>query len=306
VERILRNIEKLLASNDHAVVPGLGGFVVQHRPAQITGKHIIPPHATISFNPLISHNDGMLAVAISRENGISYREAAGLVDKETKAFLSKLKTRRKLGFGRLGTFLLENETHLIFTPGSDLSFLPANFGLQALLLPTKAIRSKDIVFTIPAKKLMKYAAIFITFVALLFSSDLNDSTHVAQADFSNLNRVDLPEVVITPAISTLNQVELETALQQEEELKTETASVTLSRNTYKVIVAAFETAEKASLLCNKLMHEDYPDAEIVVTSNNTRVSIRSFNDLITAVNYMEQIRRQDTRFADAWVMKSEY
>ncbi|MDD2284302.1 MAG: SPOR domain-containing protein [Paludibacter sp.] len=294
MENIFRNIEKLLANNDHAVVPGLGGFVVQHQPAQISGKYMLPPRATISFNPLISHNDGMLAVEISRENGISYREAAGIAEKETKEFLSKLKTHRKLVFGRLGSFLLENDTHLIFTPATDLSFLPANFGLQELLLPQKATPYRDIVLTIPAKKLMKYAAIFITFVALLFSSHLNESTDiVTKADFSQLNRIDLPEITITPSINTPHQTKRIT-----DEVRTNT-------NSYKVIVAAFDSEEKARLLCNKLMEEDYPKSEIIVTNNNTRVAIRSFSNIVSAVNYMEQIRRQDNRFTDAWVMKSE-
>ena len=56
---------------------------------------------------------------------------------------------------------------------------------------------------------------------------------------------------------------------------------------------------------DKLMEEDYPESEIIVTSKNTRVAIRSFSNLISAVNYMEQIRNEDPRFADAWVMKSE-
>ena len=293
MDKIFRNIEKLLANNDHAVVPGLGGFVVQHQPAQISGKHIIPPHATISFNPLIHQNDGMLSIEISRENSISYREAATITEKETREFLSKLKKQRKLAFGRIGTFVLENDSRLLFTPANDLTFLPANFGFQKLSLPTKSTISKDIVFTITAKKLMKYAAIFVTFVALLFSSQLNESTNIIRADFSQLNRVDLPEITIIPAIE-----------RNDTETTTENTNFK-ERNSYKVIVAAFDSPEKAKILCYKLRNGDYPDSEIIVTTNNVRVAIRSFCNIISAVNYMEQVRSEDSRFADAWVMKSE-
>lgn len=301
VETIFRNIEKLLATNDHAVVPGLGGFVVQHQPARISGKYIIAPRATISFNSLISQNDGMLAVEISRQKGISYREAAAIAEKETREFLTKLKTARKLEYGRLGTFLLENDSHLIFTPATDLSFLPANFGTQDLLLPTKSLAKKDIVFTISARKMMKYAAIFITFVALLFSPRLNESTNITRADFSRLNRVELPEITISPVVETTVQ-----EIEHQESAKEPTGEISLNdKNSYKVIVAAFDRPEKAMLLRDKLMEEDYPESEIIVTSKNTRVAIRSFSNLISAVNYMEQIRNEDPRFADAWVMKSE-
>ncbi|MEA4974909.1 MAG: hypothetical protein VB046_04160 [Paludibacter sp.] len=301
METIFRNIEKLLATNDHAVVPGLGGFVVQQQPARISGKYIVAPRATISFNPLISQNDGMLAIEISRQKGISYREATVIAEKETREFLTKLKAVRKMAYGRLGTFFLENDSHLIFTPATDLSFLPANVGLQDLLLPTNNPVSKDIVFTISARRMMKYAAIFITFIALLFSPRLNDSTNITRADFSQLNRVELPEITVSPIIETTIQ-----EIQPQEPAKESTEDTLLQdKNNYKVIVAAFDLPEKAMLLRDKLKKEDYPESEIIVTSNNTRVAIRSFSNIISAVNYMEEVRNEDPRFADAWVMKSE-
>lgn len=305
VETIFRNIEKLLATNDHAVVPGLGGFVVQQQPARISGKYIVAPRATISFNPLISQNDGMLTIEISRQKGISYREATAIVEKETREFLTKLKAVRKIAYGRLGTFFLENDSHLIFTPATDLSFLPANVGLQDLLLPTNNPVSKDIVFTISARRMMKYAAIFITFIALLFSPRLNDSTNITRADFSQLNRVELPEITVSPMIETTIQ-EIQPQEPAQESAKESTEDILLQdKNNYKVIVAAFDLPEKAMLLRDKLKKEDYPESEIIVTSNNTRVAIRSFSNIISAVNYMEEVRNEDPRFADAWVMKSE-
>lgn len=305
VERVFRNIEKLLATNDHAVIPGLGGFVVQHQPARISGKYIFPPHATISFNPLISQNDGMLAVEISREKRISYREATAFTEKKTREYLSKLKTERKLPCGRMGTFILEDDSHIIFTPATDLTFLPDNFGIQDLILPVKKSRSKDIVFTISTRKIMKFAAIFITFISLLFSPHLNDSSNIVRADFSQLNRIDLPEITVIPEIESNSQAEMiENFISEEQTGEVALKASFSDSSSYKVIVAAFDSTEKARILCNKLMVEDYPESEIIVASNNTRVSIRSFSNIISAVNYMEQVRSEDPRFADAWVMKT--
>lgn len=305
VEKVFRNIEKLLATNDHAVIPGLGGFVVQHQPARISGKFIFPPHATISFNPLISQNDGMLAVEISRVKGITYREATALTEKETREYLAKLKTVRKLPCGRMGTFIMENDSRIIFTPATDLSFLPDNFGVQNLVLPVKNSSSKDIVFTITTRKLMKFAAVIITIISLLFSPHLNDSSNIVRADFSQLNRIDLPEVTVKPEIENNFQEIVTENINADKQTEEVTQIVSFSdSNSYKVIVAAFDSAEKALLLRNKLMVEDYPESEIIVASNNIRVAIRSFSNIISAVNYMEQVRSEDPRFADAWVMKT--
>lgn len=290
MEKILNSIEKLLAVNEHIIVPGLGGFFVQHQPARICGKYMTPPHATISFNPLLTQNDGMLIVEVSRANKISYREAAAITEKETKEFLKKLTTHRKQSFGRLGVFFLENESRMHFFPATELSFLPANFGLQKLALPKKISKSKNITFTIPSLKLMRYAALFITFVALLFSSHLNESSNIIKAGFGNLSPVNLPG----PEKNSKLEIP---------DTKETTPNVS-SKNTYKIIVAAFDSKTKAAKLRKKLIAKDYPKTEIIETSNNIRVAIRSFDNMISAVNYMKQVRSSDARFPDAWVMKT--
>lgn len=313
MEKLIPHIEKLLACNDHAVVPGLGGFVVQKRPAVISNGKILPPSATISFNPLINHTDGMLAVAISRELRINYREAAKLIEEETGQFLSKLKKTRKLSLGNLGTFHADKEGHVLFLPAEHADFLPDNFGLKPIGLPIYNVnKSKDIVFTLPARQLMKYAAIFITFVCLLFSTEVNDHAKITKADFYSLNKVELPEVSVSPdsVIATPLTADSVTATTNTAEISSEktsttTANTSESQFTYKVVVAAFQSEKAAIKYRDQLIAGSFDESEVITASNNSKVSIRTFPDLISAVNFMEQIRRQDARFADAWVMKSE-
>jgi len=293
VEIILHCIEKLLACNDHAVVPGLGGFVVQKQSATISGGKILPPTANVSFNPLINHTDGMLAVTVSRELHITYREAAKLIESETGQFLRQLKKSKKLGFGRIGTFHMDKDALLLFTPAVKADFLPANLGLKSIFLPVRSTtKTKDIVFTLSAKNLMKYAAIFITFISLLFSSEINDNPQVIKADFYSLNKVDLPEITVTPPSTS--------------EMNTDITAIPPSEKfIYKVVVAVFESEDTASKFRDQLIYMNFTETEVVNTSNNSKVSIRTFTDLIAAVNYMEQIRHQDKRFKDAWVMKTK-
>jgi len=293
VEKILHHIEKLLACNDHAVVPGLGGFVVQKQSATISGDKILPPSARVSFNPLINHTDGMLAVNISRELHISYREATKLIENETGQFLLKLKKSKKLEFGRIGTFHLEKDAHLLFTPAVKAEFLPANFGLKPIFLPVStATKTKDIVFTLSAKNLMKYAAVFITLISLLFSSEINDNSQVIKADFYSLNKVDLPEITVTPPTSPEVNTDIYDTPPTEKFI-------------YKVVVAVYQSEENAIEFSKQLIAQNFSGSEVLNASTNSKVSIRSFTDLIAAVNYMEQIRHQDKRFEDAWVMKTK-
>lgn len=304
MEKLIPHIEKLLACNDHAVVPGLGGFVVQKCAAVISNGKILPPSATISFNPLIHHTDGMLAVALSKEMRISYRDAAKLIEEETGKFLSKLKKTRKLSLGNIGTFYADKEAHILFLPSANADFLPDNFGYKAVSLPVNSgNKSKDIVFTLPARQLMKYAAIFITFVCLLFSTEVNDHAKVTKADFYSLNKVELPEVTVKATLATSDSVTPVVATKTEEVPASATPAE--PQYTYKVVVAAFQSEKAAMQYRDQLIAGDFEESEVITASNNSKVSIRTFPDLISAVNYMEQIRRQDSRFADAWVMKSE-
>ena len=90
MENLNQYLEKLIARHDYVVVPGLGGFVVQFQSAEIHNNVIFPPCAVISFNPLMQHNDGLLAIEISRTEQISYRIAVELVNKLTLDIKSKL------------------------------------------------------------------------------------------------------------------------------------------------------------------------------------------------------------------------
>ena len=84
MENLSQHIEKLLAQHDYVVVPELGGFVVQKQSAEILEDKILAPCATIGFNPLMLHGDGLLAIEISRSRKLSYRQAMEFVQKEVR------------------------------------------------------------------------------------------------------------------------------------------------------------------------------------------------------------------------------
>ncbi len=285
-------VERLLINNEHAILPGLGGFVVQQQPAELRKDCLVPAHTAISFNPLMKHNDGMFIVELSRIEGISYKEAAKQTDKFIADFHRVLKKNQKLAFGRIGEFHLNKDRQLEFTPTLVAEFLPSNFGLLALQLPIPKKENKEIQFSISARKMMRYAAIFITFMALFFSADLNKSAYTTRADLSNLLQFNLPEIIISA----------DTTIQENEEQANRTKPQNV-RFAYKLVVATFQTTEKAESFSTQLKSEQYPQAEIIVSSSNTKVCVQSFTSIVAAVNYLEQIKHTDPRFADAWVMK---
>jgi nucleoid DNA-binding protein len=293
VELIFENIEKLLAANDHAIVPGLGGFVIRHQPAQVVNHKMLPPHIAISFNPLMNHHDGLLALEISRSKGITYRKATEIIHHEIRDYKNKLRIGEKLEFGRMGTFTVDDNHKLIFDPSFCPPFIPFNLGLQKISIPKQETHgSKEIVIRIARNQIMKYVAVLLAVVSLLLPPKINESTEVVQADFSRLLLVNLPEILVKPAFDFEQQADIGNP-----------NSETINTN-YKVIVAAFYTKEKAEKVCHDLIKRNFPEAEIVPSSDRIAVSVRSFSDFRAAVSFMKNLRTQSDEFADAWVMRN--
>ena len=78
------HLHRLFLDHDCIVVPGLGGFVCNRKPARYDDKRqeLIPPSRTILFNERIVHHDGVLVQAIAQKSGLSLDEALGAVESE--------------------------------------------------------------------------------------------------------------------------------------------------------------------------------------------------------------------------------
>ncbi len=306
IRKTVEIIKKLLAVNEHAILPEFGGFVVQHQSAIITNQGIIPPQSSISFNSLLKHNDGMFIIELSRTEKISYKEAA----KRTRTFVEKIKFKLQkeqfIDLGDIGKFQKLENGQIEFTPNTIAEFLPTNFGYKKVLLPKKNERSKSIKLSASPQKLMRYAAVLLIFVSLFFTTGLNKTSLTIQADFSKLLKFDLPEVTVFPQDEkTLKEKMTEEKMTEEKTYQSVAQTTSRSQIEYKLVVATFQTQEKATSYKEELKTNQYPDADIVISSTNTKVVIKSFNSIVAAVNYMEKIKHLDTRFADAWVMKTK-
>ena len=198
IRKTVEIIKKLLAVNEHAILPEFGGFVVQHQSAIITNQGIIPPQSSISFNSLLKHNDGMFIIELSRTEKISYKEAA----KRTRTFVEKIKVKLQkelfIDLGDIGKIQQLENGQIEFIPNTIAEFLPTNFGYKKVLLPKKNERSKSIKLSASPQKLMRYAAVLLIFVSLFLTTGLNKTSLTIQADFSKLLKFDLPEVTVFP------------------------------------------------------------------------------------------------------------
>lgn len=298
MEKIIQHIEKLLSYHDYVVVPQLGGFVVQKQSAVIHPDRITPPFSTIGFNPLMKHADGLLAIEIARSQGITYRKAVELIENEVENIKSHLTHTGIFKIEDIGT-IFKNETgNIQFTPVEKLDFLPANLGLAEIRVVSQKAKAADesrkVTFTLPKVSTVRNAAAAILFFALLgFSQQVNNVSKTEYADLSSIVFANLPEVTVTanpcPELKTNESTIGETIVTNDEDL-------------YHVVVASLPTQKSADKFCNMLKKEKYDCAHVLTPKRTYRVVIQSFEDKETAIQFMTNLRKSDTRFSSAWVL----
>jgi nucleoid DNA-binding protein len=302
VENFYQHIEKLLAQHDYVVVPNLGGFIVQMQSAQILSNYITPPLATIAFNPLMHHADGLMAIEIARSEQISYRVAMDYINKEVQEFKQNLKLNGSCQFGNLGVFHQNETGTLTFTPLAKADFLPMNFQLSDIHISSKEAQKK-ISITLHSTRLFKYAAIAMIAVGLFAISPkvtdtrqsnnagliptsfpVNQTSIQQEKSFSQKQEIDSTKAITKNSVTTPNK------------------SIAKTVNIFYVIVASSSTKESAERYCNKLAANGFPDSQVLPPAKTFRVAVQSYSNREEAVEYMEKLRETDSQFESAWVL----
>lgn len=292
MEKFCQHIEKLLAHHDFVVIPGLGGFVVQTQSAQIQNDCITPPLANVGFNPLMNHSDGLLAIEISRSEKISYRMAMEYITDEVNAIRFRLNTNREVKLGNLGLFVLDIEENIQFLPSQKAEYLPHNLGLIDLHIQTvtKKENPEKITIQFKSSNLYKYAAVLLLLIGLFFTTNrIEDTRYNNTADFSSFTFLKSPETVPDSILSE----------------KSDSIIVSLTENEdlhFHVIVASLAKKEVAEKFCQALIDKDFSTAKVLPPAKTYRVAIQSFSDRNHAIEYMENLRKTDKQFENAWVL----
>ena len=293
MEKFCQHIEKLLAQHDYVVVPGLGGFVVQMQSAVFLPDHIIPPLATIGFNPLMHHADGLLAIEIARTDRISYRLAMEYIDRQVDSLKAGIESSGSIQFGNLGAFYLNGPGNLLFSPEARVGFLPQNFELTNLYVSQKdkqnAGSTPKITISLPSTRIFRYASAAMLVVGLFcISPRINDMRKVDSAGITTSVFYNSPLKSVAPIpVPQIKRTIIDT--------------VCKNSDNYHVIVASLPNQTKADEFCKELVNGDFRTAHVLSPARTYRVAIQSFSDRNKAVQFMETLRKTDKRFETAWV-----
>ena len=75
-----KHIKDLLLLHDCVILPGLGGFVANYRPAEFdrVRNTASPPSKHILFNRQLVHNDGLLFAHVSKAEDYGYKDVENM------------------------------------------------------------------------------------------------------------------------------------------------------------------------------------------------------------------------------------
>lgn len=309
MDKFYQHIEKLLSQHDYVVVPNLGGFVLQMQSAKILSDRITPPHATIGFNILMNHSDGLLAIEISRIEQISYRKAVEYIDSKVEFIQVQLNSNGSIIIGNLGILQKNSLGSLTFNPIYKSNFLPLNIGLTDLYIVTKKSQTinenRKVIVYIPSKGLLKYAVAAIIILGMFLVSPHVSDIH--QTDYANLASLSFVNSYESTTAKSFEKEDVEikkvesvkpTKIQNKEVNEIQEVDIV---NKYHVIVASLPSHTSAQKFCNELIKEKFKKAHVLPFSKTYRIAIQSFSDHEKALEYMENLRNSDYRFETAWV-----
>jgi hypothetical protein len=131
------HLHRLFLDHDCVVVPGLGGFVCNRKPAKYdeNRQELIPPSRSILFNERIVHHDGVLVQAIARKSSISLDEALVRVEEEAAVLKAQMQGGNTVRIHQVGRLFLGEEGHLRFMPDEEMERILRSFGLKRIPLP---------------------------------------------------------------------------------------------------------------------------------------------------------------------------
>ncbi|WP_319479592.1 SPOR domain-containing protein [uncultured Draconibacterium sp.] len=129
-----KEIYTLLLQHDIVIIPGLGAFVSEYRPAEISDEsdEIKPPSKTISFNGQLKNNDGLLVGHIAEKLHISHFNALVRIEKERDEMLFKLDKGDEVFVEGVGVLSHNDQGEIVFEAAEEENMLLDSFGLGAM------------------------------------------------------------------------------------------------------------------------------------------------------------------------------
>ena len=308
-------INELLFNHECVIIPAFGAFVSQEKKAALnTSKAIInPPKRVVSFNKLITTNDGLLINYISNKTKKDYNEVKQELQFLVNTWHNQLSQGDKISFEGIG-ILYKTNNQLTFEPSSVANFDKKAFGLatinanpvvKPITKPATVVSQTQTVATAPEtskKPYLKYAAAaLIGFGLLAVSANwyTNSQRDKQQQEIAKQQQLALEKKIQTATIFVADETIPEVTISQKSSVEKENQA-NATQVKYHIIIGAFR--EKANALKQiQLLNKKGIEAAIIGINKYGlhQVAAKSTNDETEAINTLHKLQRTVSK--SAWL-----
>lgn len=340
MKEVAHYIEQLLLRHDCVIVPGLGGFVAQDCSARYVKEEniFLPPYRSVSFNSLLTMNDGTFVNEVASDCGISYAEAFAMVRQEVQTIKSTLQDIGRYKFAGIGTLEYSEVGTFDFTPlecgvlspmlhGLDCFYveplMEAEVDEEASTAKTKS-EADSFIFRIP-KSIVRYAAAVAVAAVFFFVciAPLQTAIHDAPQEASMLRdlwtvittkartdraKIETTELNIQEAPAPVQQADSYPVLAEKQEVdakpQVEPAveqTAPSEPNPFVIVVSSAIPESGAQRLVAKLQQRGIEDVRVVKDKSMIRVVYGSYATESEAREALRKLHSTDDCFAQSWV-----
>lgn len=301
------HIAYLLTRHKQVIIPDFGAFVVSKvKDDKLNRRGMISPPVkySLTFNPEIIKDDGLLVHSIAKEKNISDEEALRLVYEYIDSLVNDLRTKQIIRFPWIGKIHLSGNRKIVFTPALNLSCNASNCGLVNLSFPYLNEDSEDD-FADKRKKKRKRSAVYIIITVIVLLTTLGTLITLEPSNF-------LRDLISLPNMPTVNEMLTVTPqkpdVDSSSSIHVDSTALTVvdsvqTQPQYFIIIASLTEEKEAEEVVDYFISKGMDNATIIHSDGKYRISIEAFANKEEAVSFLNLIRKEQGNplFEDVWI-----
>jgi hypothetical protein len=320
-------LEHLLYENECVIIPQLGGFVVNAKDFTFNEQEgkIYPKKKYVAFNEKLKTDDRLLSTEWAKKRAISLKEASLEIAELSKRLKSELTSSGTVQLGILGTFTLNQENRISFSPNPDfnadlsvfglfpvgLGQIPARVEKKPVLIP--AITTEDLpeISSTGHQPVKLTKSVYVYALLAFLIGGLGAFFLTAPAtnqSQSSLNPIKIEKKVDVAPVKTVAPAVVDTL-----SVKTIEAPVVAPVNTPEIndedviylVAASFQSLKQAEKGLKEFKSRGFDQAEIILKNEQTkfyRISLGTEHSMDAGYAKASELKAE--KKVDIWVYKA--
>jgi hypothetical protein len=320
-------LEHLLYEHECVIIPQLGGFVVNAKDFTFNEQEgkIYPKKKYVAFNEKLKTDDRLLSTEWAKNKAISLKEASLEIAELSKRLKSELTSSGTVQLGVLGTFTLNQENRISFSPNPDfnadlsvfglfpvgLGQIPARVEKKPVLIPTITNEDLPEISSTGHQPVKLTKSVYVYALLAFLIGGLGAFFLTAPAtnqSQSSLNPIKIEKKVDVAPVKTVAPVVVDTL-----PVKTIEAPVVEPVNTPEIkdqdviylVAASFQSLKQAEKGLKEFKSRGFDQAEIILKNEQTkfyRISLGTEHSMESGYAKASELKAE--KKVDIWVYKA--